>query len=132
MRNHLPVGAILQQLLWNLGKGRGSGPRGRKGWGDRASEHQHRKRTPSRDSCESPKILPPAPLLEQVKRWPQRRTPGRSLSHGASQTFFMDLVSLLRSLSQYPLLLPPSFPFWRANNAFLSFPPRNGPPTLQL
>ena len=29
MRNHLPVGVILQQLLWNLGKGRGSGPRGR-------------------------------------------------------------------------------------------------------
>lgn len=25
MRNHLPVGAVRQQQLWNLGKGRGKG-----------------------------------------------------------------------------------------------------------
>lgn len=47
MRNHLPVGAILQQLLWNLGKGREFGTKREKGVGvgEQASEHQHRKDT---------------------------------------------------------------------------------------
>lgn len=55
MRNHLPVGAIRQQQLWNLGKERAvTGVRGkgeeREGGGGKKSRYQHQRRTSSADS----------------------------------------------------------------------------------
>lgn len=99
MRNHLPAGAIRQQPLWNLGKGKRIGMRvrggGKRGKRERESEHQHQKRTCSqrlRLGCWCQREIPSiAPGSEQVTHRPCWSSSEGPFRQGASQSLFYGL-----------------------------------------